>query len=105
MAVYVQLDDGERVLLDTSKARLQYESSSIDLTGRTLSFYDQTWSVADGLVGQDGAPAKVLIFVDPFTGLRIEIPFPPQAADLIAVGLVDNGDKRRLRRFRKALGL
>jgi hypothetical protein len=95
MAVYVDTPEG-RVLLDTAKAHLQYEEATIDLTGATLSFYDQEWTIQDGTMGDDNVPCKVLVFTDPFTHLRIEIPVLLEPAKLMGKAL-DNG-KRSLRR-------
>lgn len=94
MTVYVKPDGGERVLLDTLKAHLDYEGEEMNLTGAVLSLYEVGWAVEDGSVGCDDAqePCKILILVDPFTGLRIEVPLPMPVAEMVAGALLDRSD-------------
>lgn len=79
MTTYIEQQDG-RVLFDTEKAPLKYEGQEITLTGKTLSLYDQRWFVLEGTLGEEAKPCKVLVFVDGFTGLRMEIPLPLEVA-------------------------
>lgn len=103
MAVYVRLADGERVLLDTKKAKLVYEGREIDLTGATLDFYDFDWLAGPGTLGAAGEEGKVLQVRDRFTGLAVEIPMHAESADGIALGLAMNGERGRTRWLKRAL--
>lgn len=98
MAVYLRTADGDRVLLDTAKARLVFEERELDLTGATLDFYDAEWSVDPGEMG-DGIPVKVLGVRDQFTGFGVEVPLEAVPAGEIAEGLSDGAPKRRRRIF------
>lgn len=86
MTIYL-MDGEDRVILDTSKAFLRYEEKEIDLTGNTLFLYNANYVVADGTMGENNEPCKVMIFTDRFTGMTIEIPIPLPAADDISEGL------------------
>lgn len=88
MTIFIQTDDDERVLFDTEKAVLDYEGRRIKLTGRLLSFYDQTILVSDGILGEEKSPAKILVVLDNFTGMRLEIPMPLEVASIIGADLM-----------------
>lgn len=107
MPVYLRTASGERVLLDTSKAKLDYEGVEYDLTGGTLEFFEFAWVTAPGAIGvSDPVPGMGLRIEDGFSGLATEVVFPHLDADRVALGLADRpGGERRLKRVARALGL
>lgn len=97
MPFYLRTFSGKpqpRVLIDTSKAFLDYEGEDYDLTGATIDCYGR-WSVDVGTVGEEGTPAKVLRFEDPFTGLKIEVPLVAEAQVALAAALLASPRPRR----------
>jgi hypothetical protein len=102
VAVYLRSPGEERVLLDTAKAKLDYEGVRYELTNAMLALYDVSWFVGDGTWGSDEQPCKVLRLTDPFTGLMIEVPFDPETASQLAGAL--EGKKRRFKRSNGSRG-
>lgn len=113
MSIYVRTAEGERILLDTAKAKLAFEGREIDLTGATLDIYDFSWLTTPATLGEDAKQAGVVLGIrDTFTGLGIEAPFHLEPAEAVAYGLAvaaadgrenGRGEKRRLRKLRELL--
>lgn len=101
MTLYLMNGD-ERVILDTSKAYLRYEEKEIDLTGNKLSLYNAQYIVAEGTLGENNEPCKIVVFTDTFTGISIEIPVPLPAAQDISDGLNTRKSKGLLSRALKS---
>lgn len=98
MPVYLRAVDRERVLLDTAKAHLDYEGTRYDLTGAALEFYNAPWEVGEATLGDERVPARGLVLMDPFTGLRIEVAFTREAADALAIAFADDPTKPKRQR-------
>lgn len=106
MAVYLRTADDKRVLLDTAKAKLNYEGVEYDLTGAALEFFEATWVVVNATLGSAATPARGFAVSDTFTGLRVEVAFPQEVADRVALAFADDPERpKRLRRVRRALGI
>jgi len=103
MSVYLRDADGNRVLLDTEKAKLVMEGREYHLTGATLDFYDFNWMTDPGTYGEENTPCRVLTVRDRFTGLAVEFPFSSEHADALALALAVNDDKDRRKLLKRAL--
>lgn len=95
MSIYLRTAAGERLLLDTAKAKLDFEGRVIDLSGVRLDLYEVGWMVGEGTLGDEQVPCKVLVFHDEFSGVRIEIPLPLDRVETFLASFEMNGKSGR----------